>query len=442
MPVLEGKWNCAQCNTKGISGLLTSCPNCNDPHNEHLDPSEAWFLPSDAREITDPTELRYADSGPKWNCGHCGQPNLGTATHCRECKKPCDGDDFVSAVTTYVGGVDAQGVLLSTSQQLDTDRVNAVLERSDTLQELESEPVVMPSRTLSSAELPTSGWPQYRSSGTQGSYDKLDVPPAPSGDHGVSRLVAFVALFKTRILVVVLALAVLGLLGVGGNALYTNYIATETVDVKVQSLSWERQVEIEELRTLTQEDWTVPSDGRVLGSRSEVRSYRQVFDHYETRTRQVPERRQTGSHSEQYSCGSKSVSNGNGTYRSETTYCSRTVPDYTTVYRTETYQEPVYRNEPVYDTKYRYQVDRWVTDHYDRSAGQTNPYWPESTARGSKQRVGNVRHQTYATVLVDNQGRTFNKSFGDESIWSKLDTGMMLKGEQTRKGALKEVYWP
>lgn len=446
MPTLEGKWDCAQCLTKGISGLKTSCPTCGDSHNEHLDRSEEWYLPDDARELTSSDELDYANSGPLWNCGYCGQPNRGDEAHCGECKKPRDADDFVSATRTYVDGVDAEGVTLSDTDDLDQDWVNATLQRADVLQVLEDQPATMPHRTLRASELLTDGspWPQYPG---KTSSDKDDNSSESAGSR---RLVISVLrdCFKANrrpTFIVVVLIAALSMLGVSGVALYENYVATHTVDVTVQSLSWERQVEVEEFRTLTQEDWTYPGDARVLSSRREIRSYRQVLDHYETRTRQVPEQKQTGTRTEQYACGSTRVSNGNGTFTERTTYCTRSVPVYATVYRTETYQVPIYRNEPVYDTKYRYEIDRWVTDHWDTANSSTHghaPIWPGATIRGPKQRVGNERHEAYGVVLIDAQERTFDKSFSGMSIWSKLTPGMMLKGEQTRTGDLREVHWP
>lgn len=446
MSTLEGKWDCAQCLTRGISGLKTSCPNCNDPHNEHLDPSEEWYLPDDAQELTSPDELEYANSGPLWNCGYCGQPNRGDEAHCGECKKPRDADDFVSAIRTYVAGVDAEGVTLSNTAELKQDWVDATLQRADVLQVLEQEPVTMPPRTLPDSELPTHGspWPQYSQKGNSGKDDNLSGSADPLKWNLATLRDRFNANRRPALIVAALII-VLGLFGTGGAALYDNYIATHTVDVTVRSLSWERQVEVEELRTLTQEDWTYPGDARVLSSRREIRSYRQVLDHYETRTRQVSEQKQTGTRTERYACGSTRVSNGNGTFTERTTYCNRSVPVYTTVYRTETYQVPIYRNEPVYDTKYRYQIDRWVTDHWDTANSSTHgqaPIWPGATIRGPKQRVGNERHETYGAVLADAQERTFAKSFSDMSIWSKLTPGMVLKGEQTRTGDLREVHWP
>ena len=429
MPILEGAWNCAQCTTKNISGTLKECPLCGDPHNDNLDPSEGYFLPTDARVMTNADELRRANSGPIWNCGKCNTPNDGDIDTCGSCKQPRDSDDFVSPVTRYVSGVDAQGSTLSNPAQLETDWVNATLQRSDKLQPLADSPVIQPVRTLHSRDLPRSGKPQYENN--------------TSNNRPVFRLGGTALLSRVKTPRVMLGIGlgmVLGVLLFGARTVYVNYFATETVDLTVSSLSWEREVEVEEFRTLTRQDWSVPGDGRVLSSSREIRSYRQVLDHYETKTRQVPETKQTGTRTESYACGSTTVNNGNGSFSQQTTYCNRSVPVYTTTYRTESYQDPVYRDEPIYDTKYTYEVDRWVTDYFDRASGQSGPYWPKPELEGERQRVGDERRSSYVVILIDEEGRAFKREVG-ESTWSHARTGMMIEGEQTRKGTLKDIDW-
>ena len=138
--------------------------------------------------------------------------------------------------------------------------------------------------------------------------------------------------------------------------------------------------------------------------------------------------------------------NGNGFFSTETTYCDRTVIDYTTVYRTEYRTEPVYRQDPVYRTKYVYQIDLWVTDRFDSSSGESDqagvmPIWPITTENGNKERVGDEQHETYEVDLSDAEGRSFTKSL-DYDQWSLLSEGEIVTGEQTRRGALRSVNWP
>ena len=148
---------------------------------------------------------------------------------------------------------------------------------------------------------------------------------------------------------------------------------TRHVEALVTGKEWERSVQVEAYRTVTEEAWSLPQGGRLVRSYRAIRDYRQVLDHYETRTRQVGERVQTGTRT--YTCGH--VDRGNGYFEDRT--C--TEPEYETRYHTESYQDPVYRREPIWDTKYEYRIKRWVPDTLLREHGDTTgPVWPRTVA--------------------------------------------------------------
>lgn len=146
---------------------------------------------------------------------------------------------------------------------------------------------------------------------------------------------------------------------------------TRHVDAQVTAKQWERSVQVEAYRTVTEEGWSLPEEGRLVRSYRAIRDYRQVLDHYETRTRQVSERVQTGTRT--YTCGH--VDRGNGYFQDRT--C--TEPEYETRYHSESYQDPVYRREPIWDTKYEYRIKRWVPDTLMETHGDTTrPEWPRT----------------------------------------------------------------
>ncbi|HET7229871.1 MAG TPA: hypothetical protein VFJ16_07710 [Longimicrobium sp.] len=146
---------------------------------------------------------------------------------------------------------------------------------------------------------------------------------------------------------------------------------TRHVEAVVTAKEWDRSIQVEAYRTVTEEDWSLPPGGRQVRSYRAIRSYRRVLDHYETKTRQVSERVQTGTRT--YTCGH--VDKGNGYFEDRT--C--TEPEYETRYHTETYQDPVYRQEPIYDTKHVYRIERWVPDTLLREHGDTTaPVWPRT----------------------------------------------------------------
>lgn len=164
---------------------------------------------------------------------------------------------------------------------------------------------------------------------------------------------------------------------------------TRHLQGEITAKAWERSVQVEAYRTVRDEGWTLPGDARLLRSYRAIRGYRQLLDHYETRTRQVSERVQVGT--ETYTCGHRS--RGNGYFEDRT--CTR--PEYETRYHTETYQDPVYRQVPVWDTKYEYTQKRWVPDTLLATRGDTSsPVWPR-TVRDDTTRDGEKKERYVLT---------------------------------------------
>ena len=160
----------------------------------------------------------------------------------------------------------------------------------------------------------------------------------------------------------------------------------------VDGFSWERSISIEQERTVRESDWSVPVGGRCYDTKQEIRSYRDVLDHYETvmetKTKQILDHYET---TYTYS------DNGNGTF----TEHAHQTPVYRTEVYTEPKQEPVYRKEPVYGTKYYYEIDRWFFEYASESSGDDkNPYWNENYTLKNRERDIN-RSEKY-TIRFDN----------------------------------------
>lgn len=170
------------------------------------------------------------------------------------------------------------------------------------------------------------------------------------------------------------------------------------VDATVTGFSWERTIQVEELRTLIENDWQIPANGRYLSQKEAIHHYQQVFVRNETRTRQVSERVQVGTR--RYVCGQRDL--GNGFFKD--VECQK--PIYETRTRTETYQEPIYRDVPVYRTKYTYEIDRWVNGRLERASGHDQtPQWPPINLK-PKEREGQKRQQ-YTVEFTDPDRQTY-----------------------------------
>lgn len=203
--------------------------------------------------------------------------------------------------------------------------------------------------------------------------------------------------------------------GVAGIGAAVFVLTPKEVPATVADRSWERTVQVERFRTVVEEEWELPPGGRELGRERAIRRYDRVLDHHETRTRQVSERVQTGT--ESYTCGT--VDNGNGYFTDRT--CTR--PTYGTQYRTEEYREPVYRQVPVWGTRFRYEIERWKPERVARAAGgaTSTPEWPDTKLSGSREREGE-RKEVYTLVFRDADGKEYVEQV-TQAQWEAYEPG-------------------
>ncbi len=176
----------------------------------------------------------------------------------------------------------------------------------------------------------------------------------------------------------------------------------------ISGFLWQRTVTVEELQTFSESGWSAPANARVTSARNELYGYRDVLDHYRTvyvdRTRQVIDH---------YDTSYEYTDNGNGTFSEHEVR--------TPVYRTETYtepvQEPVYRKEPIYQTKYYYDIDRWVAvRQYETKGSDHDPYWSrEYTLKDNQRDIS--REEVYYTIYDGtDQVRTDYATWKDQAL--------------------------
>ena len=88
----------------------------------------------------------------------------------------------------------------------------------------------------------------------------------------------------------------------------------------------------------------------------------------------------------------------------------------------------MYRQEPVYATKYYYEIDRWtVVDTAKNSGRDQNPAWPEPKLKDN-QRTGTKDEHYFVTATYEKkEGKTETERYEMAfSEWKKLK-----KGEKT-----------
>ena len=196
-------------------------------------------------------------------------------------------------------------------------------------------------------------------------------------------------------------------------------LAPKVKNVTIDGFDWERTIDIEEIVTHNESDWQLPDDARLQYTKNEIKSYEQVIDHYEkvteTKTRRVIDH---------YEDEVSHVDLGNGYFEEKT----KSVPVYKDETYTETTNKPVYRQEPVYATKYYYEIDRWtVVDTAKNSGRDQNPAWPEPKLKDN-QRTGTKDEHYFVTATYEKkEGKTETERYEmDFSEWKELK-----KGEKT-----------
>lgn len=207
------------------------------------------------------------------------------------------------------------------------------------------------------------------------------------------------------------------------GAIVLLYGINRSIEVPIVDMSWERQIGLEEYKEVREEGWSTPAGATKIESFKAVHHYDQVLERYETRTRTV--RKQVGT--ERVACGEKDL--GNGYF--ETKYCDE--PIYENV--EETYEEPIYRQVPIYQTKYRYNIFKWTEAQAMVAAAHDNePHWPTLDPRirnnPSRFREG-ARREAYQVIIEQPNGKRKSYDVGTAVRFEGLSIGQRLKAKKS-----------
>ena len=185
----------------------------------------------------------------------------------------------------------------------------------------------------------------------------------------------------------------------------------KTKGLHVDAKSWERSISIERYQEVKDSSWNLPDGAWDVTSRDEVYTYNHVLDHYETRTREVSEQVLDG-----YDTEIEYRDLGNGYYEE----IEHQVPRYRTEYHTETYEEPVYVDVPVFAKKYYYSIMKWLYDRDEVTSGtDTEPYFAELSLPDTERESG--RSEKYWILSGDKQYRI------KYDLWQQVNTGSDIK---------------
>lgn len=396
---VEAFWDCQYCGRTGIRGRFKNCPGCghgrdasvtfytkdiseeNAIDQEEFDREMAEASKTSRSESVQHTEAVAVESGEPslygrkegegtgderdttdasdWYCDFCDSYNPAAASFCSNCgaaREQSSGKTYEQEKGRVARTYDSKGNLVS-------------------------------ERDLSKIK----------------QHDKPEPAAQPSKNN-------------SGCLVKVAIAAVVALLLFG---LFRIVFAPKASTIEVAGFDWEQTIDIEQLQTVNENGWELPSGARLQRKDSEIRSYSHVVDHYETEEVQVPE--QVIDHYETYTT---EVDNGDGTFDVE----EHKEPVYKTEYHTETREVPVYVDIPIFDTKYYYEIERYVKEREVTTSGNDhNPQWGEVELSGptgahdtGKEREGE-RHGTYG--ITDTNGNYYT---ADLDYWSTLEEGQKI----------------
>lgn len=363
--IIEGVWDCKYCDTKKIRGSVTKCPNCGRPR----DIDTKFYIDNPKNYISD-EKAEKLNKNPDWLCSFCDSLNSDDNNICYNC-----GASREESKENYF-----------TNQE----KKRKAKEEKQTINEKYQEIVdELYEKTKSGIEENKSEKENEISNGVlhKRFFESLIVTVVPT-------FMIFLFIF-----------------------LCTFVLSPKTKTVTVKDFSWERNVVIEEYKTVEESDWTLPQGGRLQYKQTEFKEYKKVLDHYETKTRTYNE--QVVDHYETVVTGHRDL--GNGHFEEITTQR----PVYRTETKTEAYQEPVYRQEPVYDTKYYYEIDKWVFKEDKKTKGNDKePFWTDYECK-ENERQGD-KEEKYKIKTENKKGKIkeYILSFDE---WNSLSKGETVK---------------
>lgn len=351
-----GYWACDYCGEEN-RGDSKTCHGCGKTRGQDV---KFYINPRSKSEPRKYVERR--ETGPDWHCSYCDSLNPDSESFCKNCGHPRDDKD--------------------------KDYFDLHPERRSIKDKSFFDSNVAPDHYR---EEPPKNL-------TERHYEPVNQELKPRDYSGFIKKIAIFAL----ILIAVSSLVFI--------------LMPTTRDLTVVDKTWERQVAVEEYRTLHEEDWSIPPGGRMTGSYRAIHHYEDVLDHYETvsKSRTVPD----GGHYE----SDGYTDNGDGTF----TEHSHWVTDYKTEYYTE--QEPVYRSEPVYQTKYQYDIERWVFDYYETTSGHNDEPYFASPKLNSKHRTGHTTETYRIAATYEKRGKTITDIYAlDFASWKTVEIGTTIR---------------
>lgn len=384
--LIEGVWDCPYCEAHDIKASRKSCPTCGHPQDKNTK-----FRLSGVITYVDEQTAAKISKKPDWECSFCGSLNKDdndTCVNCGALKSDSERNYFEMRTVEDIKHI--RRTKQETNQHDIPNDTPDDSPKQETYEEHIEPKDGFKTPTIMSKIKPLMTHQNLKSAGCIAGGIALFI----------LLCLCFVTMFTPK-------------------------------PVTVSDFSWFYNIDIEELQTFEEDDWSLPPGARLDYTNQEIISYDSVLDHYETITEQKT--RSVIDHYETVVTGHRDLGNG---YFEEITSQQ---PVYTTEYYTETHEEPVYRQEPVYATKYYYEIDRWtVIDAVITHNTNKEPYWGDVNLKDG-QRIG-AKTDTYYVTVIDQKEKSHTYVI-NKTDWDKLNYQDEVQ-ITTALGLITEVIYP
>ena len=407
--IVMGFWDCPYCGTRKIQGTYKDCPHCDTPR----DYSVEFYM--DEVIYLDEEEAKLKGKGADWHCAYCDSLESVLNSTCQHC------------------GATREESSKNYFQIQEKKRQKEAKERAEkytsSRREQDSEYEVVDNNYFDSSidyvseerDNFNSSYESHQSS--YGSDDRYEVKQYNYEKSNIfSNIVSFLSSHIGSIL--------FGLLGIATIVGFIWLLIPKPKTIEVTQISWENNIRIESYETVDESGWSVPSGGRIQYTKDEIHHYDSVFSHYETKTRTYTVQEFSHYDTEYYYSN-----NGDGTFTEHT----RQTPVYKTVTKTETYQDPVYEQVPVYQTKYYYEIDKWIYKRSVETSGiGRDLYWGEVILDDNERENGRNTNYYILGFETKDKEKEIKQYSASEEIWKLLNAGDIVKIKVTL-GTIVEI---
>lgn len=227
--IIEGRWDCSYCDTKGILGGKRQCPNCGRVRDKDFD----LYLPKDRKASYVPEDVaKNINRNPDWMCSFCGSYCSDDDTACSCCGAPRSEEDL-----NYFD--------IKRKQEAEKNKVESKND-FNFYSDLDKESTISESSSLSS------------SSSKKNFKDIFKKP-----------------IFSFSLISICIILLISGLIYL---------LIPREVSMKVSELSWSRSINIERLQPVIESGWYLPSGAELIYTSEEFHHNERVYDYTETYT--------------------------------------------------------------------------------------------------------------------------------------------------------------